>query len=99
MLSLNRFLALRGHAELSHWTQAEIAAAIVIGLAAINVLGTRWGAGVQNLLTFIKVGFLFAVILLPWLTAKADVGAAGGDRAATRRTTRSGAATQFPSSP
>ncbi len=47
--------------------QEALAILIVVGLAIVNVVGTRWGAGMQNVTTMIKVGFLGAIILLPWL--------------------------------
>lgn len=72
VISLNRFLELRELEQLSHWTQAGLAIAIVVGLAVVNILGTRWGATVQNLTTLIKVGFLVTVIVVPWLLAKAQ---------------------------
>lgn len=47
--------------------QEALAILIVVGLAVVNVVGTRWGAGMQNVTTMVKVGFLGAIILLPWL--------------------------------
>jgi APA family basic amino acid/polyamine antiporter len=54
--------------------QEVIAIAIVIGLAVINALGTRWGAGVQNVTAVVKVGFLLTLIFTPWLMGRADPG-------------------------
>ncbi len=53
--------------EMSHWTQGTLAIAIVLGLSAINMISTRWGATVQNVTTVIKVGFLVGIICLPML--------------------------------
>jgi APA family basic amino acid/polyamine antiporter len=57
---------------LDHAMQAAMSIAIVVGLSAINVIGTRWGANVQNLTTVIKVGFLAGLICLPVLLGKND---------------------------
>lgn len=54
--------------EGQQWT----AVAIVLGLASINALGARWGAGVQNMTTAIKVLFLLGLITLPWLLGRAE---------------------------
>jgi len=40
--------------------------------AGINVRGTRWSATVQNITTTVKVGFLAALIVLPWVLAKVN---------------------------
>ena len=52
--------------------QAVLSLAIVIGLSAINVIGTRWGANVQNATAVIKVGFVAGLICLPVLLGKTD---------------------------
>jgi APA family basic amino acid/polyamine antiporter len=52
------------------WGQAMMAVGIVIGLSAINVFSTRWGATVQNIATVAKVVFLAGLILLPIIMAK-----------------------------
>lgn len=52
------------------WGQATMAVGIVIGLSAINVFSTRWGATVQNIATVAKVVFLAGLILLPIIMAK-----------------------------
>lgn len=50
-----------------------VAIAIIVGLAILNIVGTRWGARVQNVTVVIKVGLLAGIILLPLVTARADV--------------------------
>lgn len=62
-----------------------LAAAAVVGLTAANLLGVRAGKWTQNVLTFVKVGGLLAVI--------AAAALAGGDRpaAAASSTPESGA--------
>lgn len=47
------------------WGQATMAVGIVIGLSAINIFSTRWGATVQNIATVTKVVFLAGLIVLP----------------------------------
>ncbi len=52
------------------WGQATMAVGIVIGLSAINIFSTRWGATVQNIATVAKVVFLAGLIVLPVIMAK-----------------------------
>ena len=47
-----------------HW-QEGLAIAIVLFLSLVNVIGTRWGAAVQNLTVVAKLAFLAFIILLP----------------------------------
>lgn len=54
------------------WGQAVLAVGIVIGLSAINVFSTRWGATVQNLATVAKVVFLAGLIVLPFVLGKIE---------------------------
>ena len=46
------------------WQEA-MAISIVLFLSMVNVVGTRWGAAVQNLTTVAKLGFLAFIIVLP----------------------------------
>lgn len=57
---------------LSQFWQGMLAILIVIGLSAVNVISTRWGASVQNVTSVVKVGFLGAIIVLPVLMGRAD---------------------------
>jgi APA family basic amino acid/polyamine antiporter len=43
------------------------ASMIIIALSWVNTRGTRWGANVQNLTTFIKASFLGVLIFAPWI--------------------------------
>jgi APA family basic amino acid/polyamine antiporter len=52
--------------------QTVLAAAIVVGLSAANYRSTRIGAGIQSLATVSKVGFLVALIVLPFVYRGAD---------------------------
>jgi len=54
------------------WGQAALASGIVIGLSAVNVFSTRWGASVQNVATVAKVIFLGGLILLPIVLGKIE---------------------------
>ncbi|MEX0586611.1 MAG: amino acid permease [Pirellulales bacterium] len=65
-------VAIRPSLALDHYSQEGLALAIVIGLSAINVIATRWGANVQNVTVLIKVGFLVGIILLPFVTGRFD---------------------------
>ncbi|HEY2252731.1 MAG TPA: amino acid permease, partial [Planctomycetaceae bacterium] len=66
-LSCATVLYLSQITAMSHWTQGCLAIAIVVGLSAINMVSTRWGATVQNVATVVKVGFLAGIICLPML--------------------------------
>src|SRR6185369_6584865 len=57
---------------MQHWAQGGLAISIVVGLSAINVVSTRWGATVQNITSVAKVSFLAAIICLPMLLGKTD---------------------------
>lgn len=57
---------------LSPIQQTLMAVAIVIGLSAANYRSTRIGAGIQSLATVSKVGFLIALIVLPFVLRGAD---------------------------
>jgi APA family basic amino acid/polyamine antiporter len=51
-----------------HWQEA-VAIGIVVFLSVVNVVGTRWGAAVQNLTVVAKLGFLVFIIVLPLCVA------------------------------
>ena len=55
---------------LGHTGQFITALSIVVGLTAINIISTRWGAAVQNVATVVKVGFLALLIVLPFVMGK-----------------------------
>ena len=55
---------------LGHTGQFIMALTIVVGLTAINIISTRWGAAVQNVATVVKVGFLALLIVLPFVMGK-----------------------------
>ncbi|WP_010582070.1 APC family permease [Schlesneria paludicola] len=62
-----------GEAPLGHLGQSIIAVSIIIGLSAVNMFSTRWGAVIQNIATVTKVGFLGLLITLPFLMGKMNV--------------------------
>jgi APA family basic amino acid/polyamine antiporter len=53
--------------QLSSVQQTLMAIGIVIGLSAANYRSTQVGAGIQSLATVTKVGFLVALVLLPFV--------------------------------
>lgn len=53
--------------------QQACAIAVIIVLTLVNAAGVKLGAHVQNITTIIKMAFLAALIVLPWLLGKADV--------------------------
>lgn len=59
---------------LSSLQQTLMAVAIVIGLSAANYRSTRVGAGIQSLATVSKVGFLVALVVLPFVWKGAAAG-------------------------
>jgi APA family basic amino acid/polyamine antiporter len=58
---------------LPHAVQGAIAVGLIFLLTAVNWRSTRWGATVQNITTVIKLGFLAALIVLPFLFGKTEV--------------------------
>lgn len=54
--------------------QAALAIAAMSAVALINILGTRWGSGVQIAGTALKVGALLVMIVLPFVQGRADFG-------------------------
>ncbi|HUQ72741.1 MAG TPA: APC family permease [Planctomycetaceae bacterium] len=59
---------------LTHPQQMLTAIAIVVGLSLSAILSTKGSAAIQNWLTFIKVSFLAAIIVLPVAMGYADAG-------------------------
>ncbi|HLJ11990.1 MAG TPA: amino acid permease [Planctomycetaceae bacterium] len=57
---------------MSSLAQELLSIGIVVGLSTINVIGTRWGATVQNVTVIAKIGFLAAIICLPAFLGKTD---------------------------
>lgn len=66
--------ALTAFVPLSHWMQCACSVVLVLLCASVNVIGTRWAAGVQNLTTVVKVGFLIFLIIGPLLLINVDSG-------------------------
>ena len=52
--------------------QAALAILAIVMIALINILGTRWGGGLQVLGTILKVGALLTMIALPFLLNRAE---------------------------
>jgi APA family basic amino acid/polyamine antiporter len=70
VISLNEVLPAGEKLERG-WQQALVIS-LILGLMLINVVGTRWGASVQNLTVVIKLTFLVAIIVLPVLLGATD---------------------------
>jgi len=52
---------------LTGWEQRGLTVAVILGLAAVNVRGVRWGGGLQLFITLVKVGSLLAILVLPFV--------------------------------
>jgi APA family basic amino acid/polyamine antiporter len=70
IISLNEVLP--AGEKLDRGWQQSLAISLILGLMLINIIGTRWGASVQNLTVLIKLAFLAAIILLPVLLGATD---------------------------
>lgn len=51
----------------SFWMRQSFTIALIAALSALNIRGTRLGAGVQLVLTILKVASIIALVLLPWI--------------------------------
>lgn len=60
-----------GNDVVNFWSRQMITMGIIVGLAAVNIRGTRIGGGLQVVLTSIKVGSLIGIALLPFLVLAA----------------------------
>jgi APA family basic amino acid/polyamine antiporter len=58
-----------GSAVPSFWLQRGLTVAVILGLALVNVLGVRWGGGLQLCITTVKVASLLAILALPFVVA------------------------------
>src|SRR5262245_22212053 len=70
VISLNEVLPADG--KLDRLWQQTTAISLILGLACVNVVGTRWGASLQNLTVVLKLAFLVAIIAVPVLLGRAD---------------------------
>ncbi len=52
--------------RLDFWTRQGITVALLVGLAAVNAAGVRWGGWVQLVITLVKVASLVAIAVLPF---------------------------------
>jgi amino acid transporter len=53
-------------AGLGFWAQRLVTVAVLLGLGLVNIRGTRWGGGLQVVVTVVKVGSLLAIAVLPF---------------------------------
>lgn len=63
--------ALADFVPLTHYTQGATSLVLILLVSAINIIGTRWAAWVQNVTSVIKVSFLIFLIVAPFVLAKA----------------------------
>lgn len=76
--SLSDVLTLAGLAEgLSFWPRQVVAAVVVTALGLLAARGTRLGAGVQLLITTVKVGSIVALMILPVIVIAIGLGTPG----------------------
>jgi len=59
--------------EINSVEQEVLAIGMIVFMAAVNIVGTRRAATLQNVTVVIKVGFLAAIILLPLAMGRAHV--------------------------
>src|SRR5262249_50022979 len=52
---------------LGYWTQRFLTVGVILGLAAVNIRGVRWGGVLQLFITTVKVGSLLGLIVLPFV--------------------------------
>jgi amino acid transporter len=65
--TFQRLAGLPAGARLGFWEQRVVTVSVLLGLALVNIRGTTWGGGLQVAVTFVKVGSLVAIALLPLL--------------------------------
>ncbi len=49
------------------WAQKGLTVVVILGLAGVNIVGVRWGGGLQLFITLVKVGSLLAIMALPFV--------------------------------
>lgn len=69
--ALGKVLADLGFADVKDYPKAVAVGTIAL-LTAINVVGTRWGGGLQNVATIIKAGFVAFLALLPFIAIRSE---------------------------
>jgi APA family basic amino acid/polyamine antiporter len=52
---------------LGFWTLKGLTVAVVLVLALVNVLGVKWGGGLQVVVTIVKVASLLAIVVAPFV--------------------------------
>jgi basic amino acid/polyamine antiporter, APA family len=63
--ALREALGMPDWLRLSFWPQRLVTVGVLLGLAAVNIRGTKWGGGLQVFITLVKVGSLVAIAVLP----------------------------------
>ena len=54
---------------LGFWTLKGLIVAVILALALVNVLGVKWGGGLQVVVTVVKVASLLAIVAAPFVLA------------------------------
>jgi amino acid transporter len=63
---------LKNDLPMGPWTQRWVTVVVILALAGVNALGVRWGGLVQSITTWMKVGSLVSIALLPFVLGKAE---------------------------
>lgn len=64
------------------WVEKLSAVGVIALLAAVNIAGVAWGGRMQNVTTVVKVAFILALVVLPFLAIGADTTLPGDGGAA-----------------
>jgi amino acid transporter len=54
---------------LGYWPLQALTMSTIVVLAGVNILGVRWGGGLQLFITLVKIGSLLGILALPFLVA------------------------------
>jgi basic amino acid/polyamine antiporter, APA family len=72
MLVNPRFKFIAGDYDWIEGHQRGVAVATIALLGGLNILGTRWGGGLQNVATIVKTGFVVFLALLPFVAVRSE---------------------------
>ncbi len=76
--SFQQLLGLASGTHLDFWGQRIVTMSVLVGLALVNIRGTRWGGGLQVAITLVKVGSLIGIALLPFILLARPAPTPGG---------------------
>jgi APA family basic amino acid/polyamine antiporter len=66
-IALSKLVLIAGLGEWGLATNSLVSVGSIVLLAAVNIVGTRWGGVVQNVTTIIKCGFVAFLAILPFM--------------------------------